>query len=182
MAGDSVTAEIIDEDPRRLAGLLGFAEGVLRAREKVQMEMQAELGVFHEYEFVDFPGVHLDSEDGTWLRIDPQRETAAPEPPKHVTAFLISRPKDPTKQPQLRPTISVEVTIEEASDLEEGGLLKPDDIRAVMEGGIEVENRVMVLLHSENLPEMRRDFERYLAGAWSDWAERERPVRRTIAL
>jgi len=30
----------------KLSGLLGFAEGVLRAREKVQMEMQAGLGVF----------------------------------------------------------------------------------------------------------------------------------------
>jgi very-short-patch-repair endonuclease len=182
MADDSGAAEMIDDDRRRLAGLLGFAEGVLRAREKVQMEMQAGLGVFHEHDFIDSPGVHLDSDDGTWLRIDRQRETAAPEPPKHVAAFLVSRPKDPAKQPQLRPTIAVEVTIEEASDLEEGGLLKPDDIRAIMEDGIEVANRVRVLLHAENLPEMRRDFEHYLASAWSDWAEREKPVRRTIAL
>ncbi|WP_281023633.1 AAA domain-containing protein [Minwuia sp. IMCC4030] len=182
MTDDYTIPEIIDDDRRKLAGLLGFAEGVLRAREKVQMEMHAGLGVFHEHDFIGATGVHLDCDDGAWLRIDRQRETAAPEPPQHVSAFFASKPKDPHKQPQLRPTISVDVSIEEASDLEEGGLLKPEDVRAIIEGGIEIENRVKVLLHAENLPEMRRDFERYLAGAWSDWAKLEKPVRRTIAL
>jgi hypothetical protein len=167
---------------QKLSGLLGFAEGVLRAREKVQMEMQAGLGVFHENDFLEAPGVHFDEDDGAWLRVDRQRETPPPDPVDHVAKFLVAIPKDPTKAPQLRLAISIEVTIEEASDLEEAGLLMFDNVRSIIDDGIEVENRVKIILHAENCPEMRRDFERYVAGAWSDWAAQEKPVRRTIAL
>lgn len=170
------------ETRQKLSGLLGFAEGVLRAREKVQMEMQAGLGVFHEHDFLEAPGVHFDDDIGAWLRVDRQRETPPPDPVDHVAKFLVSKPKDPTKAPQLRAAISIEATIDEASDLEEAGLLMSDDVRPILEDGIEIENRVKIILHAENCPDMRRDFERYVGGAWSDWAAQEKPVRRTIAL
>ncbi|SFB14949.1 Part of AAA domain-containing protein [Poseidonocella pacifica] len=174
--------EMTLEDRQKLAGLLGFAEGVLRAREKVQMEMQAGLGVFHENDFHEAPGVHLDCDDGAWMRIERQRETAPPDAVEHVAAFFVSKPKDPMKAPQMRSAISVEVNIEEASDLCEGGLLDPDDVRPIIENGVTTESRVKVILHAENLPEMRRDFVKYVGGPWAEWAKHEKPVRRTIDL
>lgn len=166
----------------KLSGLLGFAEGVLRAREKVQMEMQAGLGVFHEHDFRDAPGVFFDVDDGAWLRVERQRETAPPEPADHLAKFFVAKPKDPTRAPQIRSAISIEATIDEASDLIEAGLLKSVDVRPILEEGIEVEHRVKIILHAENCPEMRRDFERYVGREWSDWAAHEKPIRRTIAI
>ncbi|MCB1077280.1 MAG: hypothetical protein KDM64_05550, partial [Verrucomicrobiae bacterium] len=169
------------EDRKKLAGLLGFAEGVLSARTRVQMEMQSGLGVFHEHEVRNLPGVQLDCDDGNWFRIERQRETKPPEPVDFVSEFLVARPNDPNRKPQLKTAMLKEVSIEEASDLAEAGLLVPEDVRSIIENGIEVENRVKVILHSENLPEMRREFDRYLAGAWADWAAEERPVRHSIS-
>jgi len=174
--------DISPEDRRKLSGLLGFAQGVLTARSKVQMAMQSGLGVFHEGDLGGLPGLYFDCADGAWLRIDRQRETRPPDPDEHVAQFLTSTPSDPNRRPQIKPAIAVEVTIDEASDLAEGGLLNPDDVHTIVEDGIEVENRVRVVLHAETLVEMRRDYEHYAGGAWSDWALQERPVRRAISV
>ncbi|MFN3146963.1 MAG: AAA domain-containing protein [Paracoccaceae bacterium] len=174
--------DISPEDRRKLSGLLGFAQGVLTARSKVQMAMQSGLGVFHEGDLDGLPGLHFDCADGAWLRIDRQSETWPPEPDEHVTQFLTSTPSDPNRRPQIKPAIAVEVTIEEASGLAEGGLLKTEDVHTIFEDGIEVENRVRVVLHAENLVEMRRDYEHYAGGVWSDWARQERPVRHAISV
>ncbi|MEM0935218.1 MAG: AAA domain-containing protein [Pseudomonadota bacterium] len=184
MPTDSNTADndISPEDRRKLSGLLGFAQGVLTARSKVQMAMQSGLGVFHEGDLDGLQGLHFDCDDGAWLRIERQRETRPPEPDEHITQFLTSTPSDPNRRPQIKPAIAVEVTIEEASDLAEGELLKPEDVHAIVEDGIEVENRVRVVLHAETLVEMRRDYEHYAGGAWSDWARQERPVRLAISI
>ena len=184
MSTDSDIADngISPEDRRKLSGLLGFAQGVLTARSKVQMAMQSGLGVFHESDLDGLPGLHFDCDDGAWLRINRQREARPPEPDEHVAQFLTSTPSDPNRRPQIKPAIAVEVTIEEASDLVEAELLNPDDVHMFAEEGIEVENRVRVLLHAETLVEMRRDYEHYAGGAWSDWARQERPVRRAISV
>ena len=172
----------IKEERGRISGLLGFAEEILTARAKVQMEMQSGLGVFHEADFECLEGVTFDCDDGAWLRIKRLRETKPPEPPEHVAAFLKGAPSDPNKTPVLRSAISIEVPIEEASDLVEGELLMPDDCHPIVEDGIEIEGRVKVTLHAENCVEMRRDFEAYVGGPWAAWAQQEKPVRRTQAL
>ena len=178
MAGPEVTPE----DGQKLLGLLGFAQGILTARSKVEMAMNAGLGVVHEAALDGLPGIHFDNEDGSWLRLDRQRETRPPEPEEHVQKFLTSTPADPSRRPQIKPAIAVEVTIEEASDLAEIGLLNLEDVHRIVEGGIEVEHRVRVILHAKILVEMRRDYEHYVGGVWSDWAERERPIRRAISI
>jgi len=177
-----MTDHVSVEDRKKLSGLLGFAHGLLDARAKVQMVMQTGLGVFHEAEIVGLPGVASDCEDGAWLRLRRQRETIPPKAPQHVVEFLVAVPSNPEKPPQLKPAIALEVPIETASDLEEAGLLISEDVHKVVENGIEIETRVKVILHAENCPEMRRDFEAYVGRSWSDWAKQERPVRRAIAL
>lgn len=174
--------DITTKDRSKLSGLLGFAEGVLNARTKVQMVMQAGMGVFHEHDFAGLPGVELNCEDGSWLRIERQRETRPPEPEDHVAQFLVARPTDPGRAPQIKPAISIEVPIEEASDLVEAGLLMPDDAHPIVEDGIEIESRVRIVLHARNCPEMQREFERYAGGAWAEWARQEKPIRRSIGL
>lgn len=174
-------------DRDKLSGLLGFAEGVLSARNKVQMEMQTGLGLFHENKLSGLPGIEFDCDDGTWLRIQRQKETRPPNPPEHVAAFLSTemsnstkRP-DPDRRPVLKPAIQVDITIEEASDLVEAGLLDSDGIHTIAEDTSDFENKVRVTLHSEKLVEMRAEFEAYVTGEWESWAQQERPVRNAIA-
>jgi transcription elongation GreA/GreB family factor/very-short-patch-repair endonuclease len=171
-----------DSTVRAVDGLLGFAQGVLTAREKVQMSMQAGLGVFPEDAMRDLPAIDLDVEDGAWMRIARLRESAPPQPPDHITAFLSAAPNDPAKPPTIMEAIATEVSIEEASDLVEAGLLRPDNVRPLREGGVELIGRVRVILLAEDCVETKRDFERYMASSWSDWARHERPVRKSIAL
>ena len=176
---DAITS---DADRKKLSGLLSFAQGVLTARDRVQMTMNAGLGVFHEGDVAGLPGVHLDDEDGTWLRIERQRDSRPPEPASYIAAFMVTPPTDPAKAPVMKPAISVEVTIEEASDLMEGGLVRPDNAHPVIEKGLTLDNWVKVILHAEDCPEMRREFEAYVTGPWADWAIMERPVRRAMSL
>ncbi|MDF1710472.1 MAG: AAA domain-containing protein [Paracoccaceae bacterium] len=176
---DAITT---DADREKLSGLLSFAQGVLTARDKVQMTMGAGLGVFHEGDIAGLPGVHLDDEDGNWLRIERQRDTRPPEPASYIAAFMVTPPTDPAKPPVMKPAISVEVTIEEASDLMEGGLVRPDNAHPIIEKGLTLDNWVKVVLHDEDCPEMRREFEAYVKGPWADWAIMERPVRRAMSL
>jgi len=175
-------ADSVAPEREQLANLLGFAQGVLNARTPVQMTMAGGLGIFHEGQVAGLPGVRLNEPDGTWLRIDRLRETRPPGAPEHVATFLAIDGNDPAKPPQLLPSAALEVPIEEASDLEEAGLLRPDDVHVLVENGIEIENRVRVILHADACKEMRRDFERWLAGPWADWAAMEKPIRRTISL
>ncbi|MDF3384512.1 MULTISPECIES: AAA domain-containing protein [unclassified Sulfitobacter] len=168
------------EERNRISHLLGFAGELLVARSDVQMEMKAGLGVFHENQLADLPGLDLNCEDGAWLRIARQQESRPAQPPEHVAEFLKQPPVDPYKAPDLKPAISIEVTIEEASDLIEMGLLDSEDVHIIVEDGVEVESRVKVTLHAENCPEMRRDFEAYAGGPWADWSHKEKPVRRAM--
>lgn len=170
-----------DADRKGLRGLLGFAQGVLTARAKVQMTMSGGLGVFHENDVVGLPGVHVDCEDGAWIRIARQRESKPPEPVDYVSTFLVTNPTDPSRAPQIKAAASVEVTIEKASDLVEGELVRPDNIHAIVEKGITVDGRVKVTILAEDCPEMRRDFERYQSGPWAEWAKAEEPVRKSIS-
>lgn len=135
---DSNDSVISNEERKKLSGFLSFAQSVLTARERVQMTMGAGLGVFHEGDVADLPGVHLDEDDGTWMRIERQRDTRPPESTSYVAAFMVSPPTDPAKQPVLKSAISVEVTVDEASDLMEGGLLRSDNAHPVVEKGVSV--------------------------------------------
>lgn len=177
---DAITS---DDDRKKLSGLLSFAQGVLTARDRVQMEMSAGLGVFHEGDVVHLPGVHLNEEDDIWLRMERQRDTRPPEPASYVAAFMLTPPTNPVKPPEIKQAISVEVTIDEASDLMEGGLVQPDNAHPIIDkSGLVLHNWVKVILHAEDCPEVRREFEAYVTGPWADWAIMERPVRRAISL
>jgi len=177
----SSEAGVTEDDRRKLDGLLRFAHGILTARDKVQMSLSSGLGVYHEGAVAKLPGVHLDEADGAWLRIDRLRETKPPVSADYVAEFISSKGADLERRPELRPALAKEVTIEEASDLIEAGLLRPENVRSIVERSVEVLNRVQVTLLAEDCQEMCSDFETWRDGAWADWASTERPIRKSIA-
>lgn len=176
---------MLDEDARieRTKKLLGFAAGVLTARDKVQMRMdQTRMGVFRETEIAALPGISVDAGDGTWLRLSRQQETRPRDPELHVKSFLSSDSATPNRKPELKPAIAVSVSIEEASDLAEAGLLRSENVHNILEDGMEREDVVRVTLLAQDLFEMLSQFGRWVSDVWTPWAERERPIRRSIQL
>jgi len=175
-------ADSIKQISKNLSGLLGFAQEVLTARSKVQMEMSSGLGVFREQDISELPGTHLDAEDGAWLRLERLRATRPPEPEEYVKAFVSGLPDDPDKRPELLPAISLEVTIDEASELMDAELLRSNSIREVSGDDKTLVERVKVTLHVEDFLAVRQGFENYIAGPWERWSDAEKPVRRAIKL
>jgi len=173
-------APAVDAESReRLAGLLEFARGLLRARDKVLADMTSPgLGCFRESDVVGLPGITLDNEDGTWLRL--KRLASSPPPTQNelIAPWCDVDSRDPANSPTWRDMLTPEISIEDASDLCEGGLLELDDIHELGHG----DTRVRVVLRLANLTETRDAIEDWMTGAWAAWAETERPVRTSIAL
>ena len=150
------------EERQKLSGLFGFAQGVLNARAKVQMSMSSGLGVFREADIAGLPGLHLDCDDGSWLRMERQRETKPPEPVEHVKKFLVSQPNDLAKSPAIKDAIAIEVSIDEASELADAGILRPENTHEIIQDGVVVANHVKVILLADDCSDMRRDFNTYV--------------------
>lgn len=181
-----MTPQDIEDTEKKISqakSLLGFAAGVLLARDRVQNRMdQSRMGVFRETDISALPGVLIDAGDGSWLRLRRLDPTKAPKTEAYVVEFLPDSIDDPETRPELLNAFSKAVSIEEASDLEEAGLLRAENVHTIISEGIERDDIVRATLLAEDLPEMRRDFERWRANDWSTWAETERPIRKSIAL
>lgn len=171
------------EDAARVKSLIEFAKGVLTARERVQMKMgDSQLGVFPQEKSEHLPGVFTSDDDGTWLRLRRQSESKPNAPFDYLKDFLGNDGSNPEKPPGLKPAISRIVSIEEASDLAEAGLLRPDADSVITEKGIAREDVVRITLHAEDLDAMRNAHQKWLKDVWMSWAEQERPIRHSIAL
>lgn len=174
---------ISSEERQKLSGLLSFSQGVLDARSKVQMEMESgRLGVFLEQQISGLPGVEIDGNDNVWLRVNRQHETKMPEPDQHVLTFFDPPSDNKIKRPSLKPAVSLKITIDEASDLLEAGLLSKESVFEIDNDNFEEALLVKVILHLENFPNITRDFDTYLNNDWNIWAKRETPVRKAISL
>ncbi|MEM9670701.1 MAG: AAA domain-containing protein [Pseudomonadota bacterium] len=175
-----MTSEI-ESTREKLDGLMRFAHGVLTARDKVQRTMSfGNLGVYHESEIRTWSGVLLDDQTGAWLRLTRLYEGKPPSPDDHVATFLASRGDDPAKPPELHAAVSIQVTIDEASELADAGLLRADNVRPSIENGEEVDDHVQVTLLADDCNEMKRAFNAWRDGEWAVWAREEKPVREAI--
>ena len=175
--------EKANQDAGHVKKLFEFASGVLTARERVQMRMaDTRMGVFREEELVGLPGVHVATEDGDWIRIKRQLTTKPKEPQDYVALFLSNDGSNPVQSPDLKPAVAITVPIEEASDLAEANLLHEENVHSVVVSGVVRDDIVRVTLMAEDLIEMQSDFTTWLSAVWAPWAEREKPVRTSIAL
>ena len=177
------TRDEAKQDAERVKNLLEFASGVLTARERVQMQMaDTRMGVFREEDVAALPSVHVATDDGDWMRIKRQTPTKPKAPEDHVDLFLAKDRSNPDRASGLEPAIAVTVPIEEASYMAEADLLREENVHSVVESGIVRDDVVRVTLLAEDLKEMQSDCTTWLSAVWAPWAEREKPVRTSIAL
>lgn len=182
-------------DRERLSGLVNFAAELLKAREKTVMRLaEYGLGLFHEKEITTLPGLRF-SDDDTWLAVERLRPSEAPTFDAVFEGWIVGDLNDPAKGPSLDAVVTRLVTIEEASDLAEAGIIAEADVHpywpAAMRGrgdgeqGTEPEasdSHVYVVLRTERMPEWQVTFDNWRNDVWQPWADIERPRRRTIAL
>ncbi len=176
-------------DRVKLSGLFRFAQGVLAAREQVQLRMQdTGLGCFSETEMRDLPGIALNVDADNWLVLQRLRETRPPDPDEMLAEWLEGLVDDPAKTPRFKSAIVREVDIDEASDLCEAGFLSMEDVYRISgdatasdaEGGYE--GGVKIALRLENLGHLKAGLEEWRDGVWEAWAAQECRVRKSIQL
>jgi hypothetical protein len=168
---------------RRLQNLLRYTDELLSFNEKITFDLAREpYPHFHEFQVVGLEGVETALDDETWLRIHRLRETAPPSIDPIFEAWVDFGPHPSAEQPpQIAAERVLKLAIEEISDLAEARLL-PDleDIMRPVGADETFPERMDVVLRLTNLPEFRALWQDYIDGPWTNWAEIERPRRRSI--
>jgi len=165
--------------------LLNFAGGIISARDRVHLQMsEHRMGVFRQEVIEGLVGLSIGGIEDEWLRIKRQKSTEPNLPENYIREFIKPQKSwDPDNPPSLRDAISKSVSIDEASELLEAGLIFDADIIHNNYQESDSENwNVDVVLHSSNLPEMRIEFEHWLNKIWHSWATEEKPRRQSIKL
>ena len=168
-----------------IKNLLSFASGVISARDRVHFQMSDHrMGVFRQEVIDGLAGLSIGVVEDEWLRIKRQKATDPDLPPKHILEFIkLEKPWDPSHPPSLKDAISKTVSIDEASELMEAGLLfEIDVVQNHLQENDNDQFKVDIVLHSTNLSEMRVDFEHWVNTVWSSWAIEEKPRRKSIKL
>ena len=180
--------QVVLAERNRLSRFFSFAEGVLAARENVILKMEETgLGMFLEDQIQGLPGVSLNGEGNDWLRLERLRETPPPPLEEDLSGWLEGACHDPKRMPQFRVLRVVEMSLDDASDLCEMGVLEAEDINEVLvedatASGARSREHVAVVLRLERLEGLRDELESWRDGVWSRWAESERSLRRSISL
>ena len=167
----------------RLRNLLRYTDELLSFNEKITFDLAREpYPHFHEFEVAVLEGVATGPDDDTWLRVHRLRETPPPEiHPDFKNWVEIGPHPSPDLPPQIKPQRCLSLAIEDISDLVEAGLLPdPGDIIRPLDASERLPERMDVILHLNNLPEFQALWRDYVDGPWTNWAEIERPRRRSI--
>ncbi|MGH7961517.1 MAG: AAA domain-containing protein, partial [Burkholderiales bacterium] len=151
-----------DGDPgrtpqKRLIALLDYIEQVEKLNRKPTFVVPTGYFCRYEEDLRGLPSVEFDcggEGDEVWLRIQRLKEKDPPPPSEILTPWVVLN-KSPDKVPQLHPEITLQAAEED----------KPPP----------------VTLHLEDAPDVQLAFEAYVRGAWTAWADYERPRRKTIA-
>jgi len=163
----------------RLKGLLEFSRGLLLARSGTLMDMEApRLLYLPESKLSDLRGLTLNSDDGTWFKLQRQRPGVSPSPPENIRLWIKGDLNEPSTQPALHMVQVIDVSLDEASDLCQGGIVLPEDIHE-WEPGDDV---VKLAIHLENLSERRAEIDNWIQSTWKPWAEDEKQTRKSIKI
>ncbi|MBI4523878.1 MAG: hypothetical protein HY695_08720, partial [Deltaproteobacteria bacterium] len=169
---------------KRLRELVEYVQELVRQGEKpvfalsdydnvlyYESELKSQVGVQHDIEDEDGP---------IWLKIERLKRIDPPVVPESIREWLaVSR--DPSREPVLE-TVRVEtMPKEEADKLVAGGLVANDDIQPTLKTG-QHKGHVDVIMRIERFKDVKAMADHYIAGPWHEWAETEKPRRRTIAI
>jgi very-short-patch-repair endonuclease len=178
---------------RRLSGLLDYVEALVKLDERPATRLaQHKLAdgsqfILHQHELAGLPGITFDFSDPDgpiWLRMERLQRTTPPEIAEDCRAWL-DIPNDPFKPPLIREIRHLRVLEDEKKRLIEAGEARPNDSVASIRAPKEDEAPGLyfdVMLRLEDRPSIKESLEIYCSGPWAEWAEREKPRRRSIGV
>jgi hypothetical protein len=169
---------------KRLHELLEYVEELVRQAEKPVFALSDYDNVlYYESDLKGQVGVHhdLDDEDGPmWLKIERLKRIDPPPVPEPIREWLaISR--DPTRVPVLETVRVQTMPKEEADKLVAGGLVANNDIQPALKTG-QPKGHVDVIMRIERFNDIKAMADHYIGGPWQEWAETQKPRRRTIVI
>ena len=169
---------------KRLRELVEYVEELVKQAERPVFKLSDYNNVlYYESDLKGQVGVHhdLNDEDGLiWLKIERLKRIDPPVAPESIREWLaVSR--DPFREPVLE-TIRVQTMHkEEAAKLIASGLAANEDLQPTLKTG-QPRDHVDVVMRLERFTDVKVAVEKYRSGPWHEWAETEKPRRRTIAI
>jgi hypothetical protein len=178
---------------QKLIGLLNYVEQVVRLDERVafrQSEYRLPDGTTFavgKNDTQNLPGVrhdHRDEEGPVWLEIERLARKEPPPQPEDIGEWIVVS-ADPARSPEVRSERLVTVSAAERDAALARGDVRPDDVLEALPTRDESDRAPLsfdLKLRLEDHPEIVAAINRWIAGAWTEWATAELPRRRTIAL
>jgi very-short-patch-repair endonuclease len=167
---------------RDLRNVLRYAEELVSFKDRVIFDLAAEPHPsFHETAVSGLEGIDLAVDADAWMRLRRLRETQPPKPDEMFEGWVkdAAHPS-PDKPPTLVDRRMLRLPIEEISDLAEAEFIDPEDVLRPLDADVEFPSAMDVFLQVAKMAEFRQEWQAYIDGAWTEWAEAERPRRRSI--
>jgi len=168
----------------RLAALIEFAkQAALLKKTPLQNISQHKDFTRLEDRIKGLPGVTFNCQeaefDEVWLRLDRLHETRPPAPESKLLNLWIDLPKAPNNEPSLK-THAVRQSL-----IDIGALAVTPAAENEAESGVSKEKDDPVAIALEDFPDrelLKGQLKSYIEVIWRPWAEREKEVRKSIAL
>lgn len=167
----------------RLAALIEFAKQTALLKKTPLLNFSQHKDFTRTEERIKgLPGVTFNCQetefDEVWLRLDRLHETWPPVPDSKLLNLWIDLPRAPDKEPTLKTHAVRQLLID-------SGVLVVTPAEPVAEGEVVKEKGEPVVISLEDFPDrelLKRQLKSYAEVVWRPWAEREKEVRKSIAL
>lgn len=191
-----MASELTAEDKlaaRRLNGLLEYVEALVKLDERPATRLaQHKLAdgsqfILHQHELAGVPGLTFDVSDTDgpiWLRMERLQRTTPPSI-NDACRVWVDVSNDPLKAPTIRDALYLRVLEAEKDRLLTGGEARPEDSALSVKAAKKDDPSGIffdVILRLEDRPALREAIDIYCAEPWAEWAEQEKPRRRSIAI
>lgn len=173
----------MDIQNERLAALIEFAkQTALLKKTPLQNFSQHKDFTRTEERIKGLPGVTFNCQetefDEVWLRLDRLHETRPPVPDSKLLNLWIDLPRAPNKEPSLK-------THAVRQSLIDIGALVVSPAEPVAEGEVVKDKVESIVISLDDFPDselLKGQLKSYVEVVWRPWAEREKEVRKSIAL
>ncbi len=172
------------EVKRRLLELVEYVEELVKQAERPIFALREYKNIlFYEADLKGQIGVHhdLQDEDGPiWLKIDRLKRVDPPTVPEPIREWVTVN-RDPFREPVVETPRLETMYKDDAAKLVARGVVAKDDVQPTLKSG-QPRDHVDVVMRLERFEDAKAAVEHYIGGSWREWAEAEKPRRRTIAI
>lgn len=178
--GNQVSA--LSKKQKDLANVLRYAKELLVINAKVLADIETlKFPRFYDWQLNGLEGVIFNPGDDVWVSLKRLKEAPPPKPPALLMDWVTpERHPGPDRQPVLLKERVVRMAANAVENLIAAGKLEAADVVTKPVEETEKPTHLDVVQRSVDMPELLEAWNSYLSGPWAQWAESERPRRRSI--